>query len=115
MRKIIALLALALVAAACGSGESSAAFEGQDATARSTISTPAPSAPSPSTTSSKPGEAPTNTSQPPATIAAPPAPTELPASDYPDVVVTDLAGGEVNLRELVLEPKPVLLWFWAPH
>ena len=45
----------------------------------------------------------------------PAAPTELPDSDYPDVVVADLAGGEVNLRELVLEPRPVLLWFWAPH
>jgi hypothetical protein len=30
-------------------------------------------------------------------------------------VVADLAGGDVNLRELALETEPVLLWFWAPH
>lgn len=40
---------------------------------------------------------------------------DLPDSDFPDVVVADLAGGNINLRMLVLEPKPVLLWFWAPH
>jgi hypothetical protein len=39
----------------------------------------------------------------------------LPESDYPDVTVADLAGGEFNLRELALEAEPVLLWFWAPH
>ena len=86
MRRLIILLAFGLVAAACGGGETSDSFESPTAT------TP----PSDGTTT---------------TVAS----TELPDSDYPDVLVADLAGGEVNLRELALEAEPVLLWFWAPH
>ena len=83
------LIALALVAAACGSDGASEGFAG-----------PTTIVPSDGAT----------TTTPPATT-----PAELPDSDYPDVVVADLAGGEVNLRELALEAEPVLLWFWAPH
>ena len=115
MRKIIALIALALVAAACGGGESSATFESQETGTSSPVAPATSAAPSPTTTSPTSGQAPTGTSQPPATTPPSVVPTELPESDYPDVVVADLAGGEVNLRELALEPRPVLLWFWAPH
>ncbi|MGI9648288.1 MAG: hypothetical protein ACR2OI_07190 [Acidimicrobiia bacterium] len=115
MRRTIALIALALVAAACGSGESSAAFEPQEAGTPTTEASPTSAAPSSTPTTTTPDESPTETSQPTTTTAPPAAPTEVPDSDYPDLVVADLAGGEVNLRELVLEPRPVLLWFWAPH
>jgi hypothetical protein len=111
MRRLIILLAFGLVATACGSGESSAVFQSSapttattvpaviDETSTTTDGSPAATAPSDGVTTTVPQAA----------------PTELPGSDYPDVVVADLAGGEVNLRELVLEPRPVLLWFWAPH
>ena len=109
MRKLLVLIVLALVAAACGGDGASASFQGPaitDATApvsaiddKTTEDSPAAAGPSDGVTTTVP----------------PAAPTELPDSDYPEVVVADLAGGEVNLRELALEPRPVLLWFWAPH
>ena len=94
VRRLIVLIApLALVAAACGdSGATGTTMETLDS---SSSETHAPAATTP-----------TEQEEP----AAP-----LPESDYPDVVVADLAGGEVNLRELALEQNPVLLWFWAPH
>ena len=88
MRRLVILVAFGLVAAACGGTGASVPFE-SSATTGDTMGT--------------------------TTTAPPTAPTELPDSDYPDVVVADLAGGEVNLRELALESEPVLLWFWAPH
>ncbi len=93
MRRHAALIALAIVAAACGdTGATGTTLETLDSSSSETM--------------------------PPATTAAaqqqgPAAP--LPASDYPDVVVTDLAGGDFHLKELALEQNPVLLWFWAPH
>ena len=94
MKRIILLIALGLVAASCG-GASSSTFESLEDGSSNTLA--------PLVTSTTTG----------APSAA--APAALPDSDYPDVVVADLAGGDVNLRELVLESKPVLLWFWAPH
>ena len=81
MRRLASFIVLALVAAGCGSA---------DGVANSSPAT---------TLAGGTGE------QTP--IAIP----DLPDSDFPDVVVADLAGGNVNLRMLVLEPKPVLLWF----
>ncbi len=93
MRHLVALFALALVAAACGDGGASVTtLETLDASTSETLT--------PSTQADNEQQGP----------AAP-----LPESDYPDVVVADLAGGEVNLKELALEQNPVLLWFWAPH
>ena len=109
MRRIIILIALGLVAAACGSEGSSNTFaapsttvadSGGQTTADAGTTPPAP-----------PADAATSTSVTPSAST----PQELPDSDYPDVVVADLAGGEVNLRELALATEPVLLWFWAPH
>lgn len=111
MRRLTLVLAFGLVAAACGNGASSAAFQVPGTTATTpppaaTAATPAPS--DDATPATGPSDATT-------TSGVAPAPTELPDSDYPDVVVADLAGGDVNLRELALEARPVLLWFWAPH
>ncbi|MBT8203251.1 MAG: hypothetical protein KJO87_08105 [Acidimicrobiia bacterium] len=105
MRRLIFIAAFALIAAACGSGESAVTFE-----------SPVDSGGTSNTTTTTPvfdeADDPPNDST---TTVAPTAPTDLADSDYPDVVVADLAGGEVNLKELVLEDEPVLLWFWAPH
>lgn len=98
-----------MVTAACGGADNS--------------ESPATSvAPSPSLTDAggsgdqTPIEAPDPTTSPPQTSGTPgPTPTELPDSDYPAIVVTDLAGGTVDLRELALGDKPTLVWFWAPH
>jgi len=90
MRKITTLIAIALIAAACGA-------DGETASTMETL------------------EEASSDTMPPITTSASEDPVALPESDYPDVVVADLAGGEVNLRELALETEPVLLWFWAPH
>ena len=106
VRRFSILIALALAAGACAGSQSSLP----------------PAAPP--TTVAGPADATTSTVAAPPDAVAPartPAPVAsrtpapLPASDYPDVVVADLAGGEVNLRRLALETQPVLLWFWAPH
>lgn len=108
MRRLTILIAaLALVAAACGSGETSEAF-----VSPSTTTPPPASDQSPGTTPAPATATPSNGAS---TISPPPTPAALPDSDYPDVTVADLAGGELNLRELALEAEPVLLWFWAPH
>lgn len=90
-RRVALLVAIALLAAACGSGESSSTFESLDTGSGGTMPPRSP------------------------TAADQPAPAEVPESDYPDVVVADLAGGDFYLKELALEQEPVLLWFWAPH
>lgn len=34
----------------------------------------------------------------------------------PNVVVRDVAAGaDVRLADLLPAPRPILLWFWAPH
>jgi hypothetical protein len=106
MRRLIIVTALALVAVACGGDGASEEFV-----------SPSTSQPSPTTTDTGPisTEAADGTTSTVPPTTPPAAPAELPESDYPDVVVADLAGGELNLRELALETKPVLLWFWAPH
>ena len=109
MRRIIFIIAFGLIAAACGSGETGSTFESLDAgssadTMPSTTTTGPPSSADDGDTSTTSDPAP-----------GPPASAAIPDSDYPDVVVADLAGGEFNLKELVLEEEPVLLWFWAPH
>jgi hypothetical protein len=110
MRRLTILIAaLALVAAACGSGETSEAFVSPSTTTATTLppsSDQSPTTAAPATTTPSDGA---TTTTPPST------PAVLPESDYPDVTVADLAGGELNLRELALEAEPVLLWFWAPH
>ncbi len=103
MRRLASFIVLALVAAGCGSADgvaiSSSATTPVGGTGEQTPIV------IPDTTARQPGP----------TSPAPDLPADLPDSDFPDVVVADLAGGSVNLRMLVLEPKPVLLWFWAPH
>lgn len=38
------------------------------------------------------------------------------AVELPDVTVRDVgAGTEVRLPDLLPAPRPMLLWFWAPH
>lgn len=94
MRHLLALIAFALVVAACGdSGATGTTMETLDSSSSDTLASAAPQAPAEQQGPQQP----------------------LPESDYPDVVVTDLAGGQANLRELALEQNPVLLWFWAPH
>ena len=114
MRRFALLIVIALVAAACGGGASSNEFRpqttadsGTDSTLES-LDSGASGEPMPETTTST-----TSTSVQDTTDST--EPVIVPDSDFPDIVVTDLAGGEVNLRELALEENPVLLWFWAPH
>ncbi|MDH3606202.1 MAG: hypothetical protein OER12_04325 [Acidimicrobiia bacterium] len=99
MRKITTLIAIALIAAACGGdGETASTLETLEGASSDTM---------PPITTDDAGTT--------GTTAASEGPVALPESDYPDVVVADLAGGEINLKELALETEPVLLWFWAPH
>ncbi|MGQ0678799.1 MAG: hypothetical protein ACT4OM_03930 [Actinomycetota bacterium] len=52
---------------------------------------------------------------PAATIKEPAAATR-PASDLPDLVVSEvLSGQSVNLNSLVPSSTPTLVWFYAPH
>ncbi len=103
MRRLTSFIVLALVAAGCGSAEGVAGSSSATTLAGGTgEQTPIVI---PDTTARQPGP----------TSPAPRLPADLPDSDFPDVVVADLAGGNINLRMLVLETKPVLLWFWAPH
>lgn len=100
-RPVIILFVITLLAAACGGGgETASTMETLDKQLTDTL----PSTPSTAGQGGTTG-----------TTATQPGTTSLPESDYPDVVVADLAGGEVNLKELALESEPVLLWFWAPH
>ncbi len=109
MYKITLLIAVALVAASCGdNGTTASTLESLDAVSSATMP-PVDTNTSPPSTAGDPTDTTAPDGLPPA------APVEIPDSDYPDVVVADLAGGEVNLKELVLEAEPVLLWFWAPH
>ena len=103
------LIALALVAAACGGDGASEGFAAPATTIGESAGQTSPTTVDAGPTTIVPSDGATTTT-PPATT-----PAELPDSHYPDVVVADLAGGEVNLRELALEAEPVLLWFWAPH
>lgn len=93
------LIGLTLVAAACGGGSATATTAAGGTGEQTPIVMP--------DTTVGSGGNPTN--------AAPDTPSDLPDSDYPDIVVKDLAGPDINLRTLALEPQPVLLWFWAPH
>lgn len=102
MHRTSFLVAFALVAAACGG--SSVADTSRPRTTQAGGSGEQTPIVMPDTTVGQAGP-----------TAPAPAPADLPDSDYPDIVVADLAGEDVNLRTLVLEPKPVLLWFWAPH
>lgn len=104
-------LVLALIAAACGAGD-------EEGSSGISVSVPPSLNEAGGSGEQTPIEDPetggaTTTTAPPATAG--PQPTELPDSDYPAIVVTDLAGGTVDLRELALGDKPTLLWFWAPH
>ncbi len=99
MRRVILLFALLLVAAACGSSADTGSGPAVTETGGTGEQTPI--------------VMPDSTGEP--SGPAPDTPANLPDSDYPDVVVADLAGDSVNLRTLALESKPVLLWFWAPH
>ena len=97
VRLLGATIAFAIVVAACGdSGTTVTTLETLDSSSSETLAPTAP--PTTATTDEQQGPE-----------------RPLPESDYPDVVVADLAGGEVNLKELALEQNPVLLWFWAPH
>ena len=107
-RRFILLIAIALIAAACGSGESSATLESLENGSGGTM-------PPSSTTTAPADQTGTSGETTTTTPADQPAPAELPESEYPDVVVADLAGGDFYLKELALEQEPVLLWFWAPH
>ncbi len=99
MRRLATFIVLGLVAAGCGSAEGAAGSSSATTLAGGT----GEQTPGHDCSSTRP------------TSPAPQPPADLPDSDFPDVVVADLAGGNINLRILVLEPKPVLLWFWAPH
>lgn len=104
MRRITTLIAISLIAAACGAdGETASTMETLDEGSSGTL----PPITAATATTTRAGST--------DTTGAPTGPTVLPESDYPDVVVADLAGGEINLKSLALEAEPVLLWFWAPH
>ena len=105
MRKTLLIAASAVVAAACGGGTN--ATDPTFTTTQTGGTGEQTPIVMPDTTV---GQAAPNTSG-----STPSTPTDLPDSDYPDVIVADLAGADVNLRTLALEEKPVLLWFWAPH
>lgn len=37
-------------------------------------------------------------------------------SDLPEITVVDVgSGGSVTLSALFPDPKPLVVWFWAPH
>ena len=40
---------------------------------------------------------------------------DISGSVLPSVLVKDVAGGDVDLAQLVPSDKPILLWAWAPH
>ena len=104
MRRLLSLiLTLGLIAAACGSSADGSAGRSGTTMIEGGSGEQTPIVTTDSTLSS------------PTTDAATGQPVELPESDYPDIVVADLAGGTVNLRELALGGQPTLLWFWAPH
>ncbi len=87
MHRIIMLIAVALVAASCGGdGETASTLESLDG--RSSVTLPRPVT---DTSPPSPTPASTDTTVPPA--PTPIGPVVLPDSDYPDVVVADLAGG----------------------
>lgn len=111
MRRLTLIIALTLIAAACGGGGGAAEFSASDSTV-STLETPDTDLGGTSLNETTTTLAATDDDR---AGPAPTAPPAIPDSDYPDIVVNDLSGGDVNLRELVLEDNPVLLWFWAPH
>jgi hypothetical protein len=108
MIRIITFLVFALVATGCGGGESATTFESLDSGSGGTAASSTTTTADPAAGSEAPP--PTTARQESSSADAP-----LPDSDYPDVVVADLAGGEFHLKELAREEEPVLLWFWAPH
>ena len=97
------LATLALVVAGCGGGSTVTAGGG----------TPS--------TGGRPG--PTATAIPPIPTVADPGPTapatttpDRSASIVPSVTMHDIGRGTtVDLASLIPAPRPVLLWFWAPH
>jgi hypothetical protein len=121
------LLVTALVLAACGGtdatpdtsndkstasgqpADQSASADADETTTTQTDSEEAVSDPTPDSIAPQ-EEAPTEEAAPLDRLNGP-----FPDSEFPDAVVEDLAGGQVNVKYLGAETKPVLLWFWAPH
>lgn len=98
-KTIGAAASLALLAAACGS------------TSPDTVS----ASPSPEPTEAAPAEASSEAEASPEAENAPEGPVDL--SNYPAVVVKDIAtGGDLELATVLADGQtPTLLWFWAPH
>ncbi len=115
-RLSLALVAAALVLASCG-GTTSAPTP-VPTTTPSTVPTTAPATTADeSGTDDQPAPPEPADGQAPETEPAEVDPINgpFPESQFPDVVVEDLAGGQVNTKFFATLDKPVLLWFWAPH
>ncbi|NNL48793.1 MAG: hypothetical protein HKO76_10565 [Acidimicrobiia bacterium] len=120
-RPLLALTAAAIVLASCGGTSTSPATD--PATAPTTTpATTLTADPDTETSATDSDEQPTSQEPAGPSPDSEPAETEVdriigpfPESQFPDVIVEDLAGGQVNTKFLATLDKPVLLWFWAPH
>ena len=111
-------LSTALLAAACGAGESQQTAAGVPDLDEAQIPAEAPATePDPTAepaAESEAGAPPPETSEP----AADAEPAAEPAGEnqLPAVEVVDLATGEnVLLSSFAPADRPIVLWFWAPH
>lgn len=113
-RLSLALVAAALVLASCG-GTTSAPTP-VPTTTPSTAPTTAPATAADASGTDDQPTAPADSQAPESEPAeVDPINGPFPESQFPDVVVEDLAGGQVNTKFFATLDKPVLLWFWAPH
>ena len=112
-RLLLALLALAFVATACG-GASESETTAADVPSDQQSAEPdgaAVSADPPAADDGEPSDQQSAESDGAATRVDPPA-----ESVIPEVDVVDLATGDtINLASFAPSDRPILLWFWAPH
>lgn len=125
--RVCALIVVALVMAACGGADGDSATGATESSEAATVTTTkAPTIEVATTESSVAGpESPISDEDPPPDssdgTAVPEAASvdrlngPFPDSQFPDAVVEDLAGGQINTKYLGTLDRPVLLWFWAPH
>ncbi|MGA9278774.1 hypothetical protein [Ilumatobacter sp.] len=116
-RFTVALVAGAVVLAACGGGSDSTADGSSDAVAD--VSADGETADSTAAVDEQPAEAnPAATGDGLVDLVGPDvvATAEIETNLLPSVVLDDVTSGrKVNFRNLVPQEKPILLWMYAPH